>query len=229
VLTLVAALLASQVVVTPPDPGTSAPVAEGAQPTAPMPQVAEPASNPAGTINDDDPGEPPTEFNDEATEEEGPTSQETQAPDTESERAASAGGDKEDAVVAAPSSPASPSPPSPAAPCPVNDTARALSFGGLAVGGVSLLAAVTLAAVSLYERTQAQDLLDHSPAFGTIGDRYVERDPAHPDVAAYDSHRAASSILSQLSWFALGLSLAGAGIAGSAFWLGEQSEACRAR
>ncbi|MFH1810844.1 MAG: hypothetical protein ABIJ09_19025 [Pseudomonadota bacterium] len=122
--------------------------------------------------------------------------------------------------------------PSPAlvlrSPCEATETARALRYGGLGVGAVSLLGAVAFAGISLYERFQAQELLDHSPAFGKIGDRYVQRDPAHPDVAAYDGHRATSSILSQLSWFALGLSLAGAGVTGAAFLLGEQADACHA-
>lgn len=225
---LLIALLAGQPVVTPPDPPATASEPEaagGAAASAPA-QPSAPASQPAAAIQDDDPAEEP-EFEGDAT----PTE-----PDSASQPASEPAPaveptpepDVEDAMPAAAPAPDDATP-APAAPCPARETADTLRLTGLVVGGVSLLAAAGLIGVSLYERAQAQDLLDHSPAFGKVGDRYVERDPTHPDVATYDTHRAVSSILSQLSWFALGLGLGGAGVAGSALWLGEQAEACQAR
>lgn len=106
--------------------------------------------------------------------------------------------------------------------CATAERARYVRYAGLGAGGIGLLGAIGFFTVGLVERLAAQSLLDTSPAFGKLGDQYVVHDPHHADVAAYDSHRATASVMTQLVWISLGVSAVGGAVAIVSWWLGDE-------
>lgn len=113
-------------------------------------------------------------------------------------------------------------------PCSVVEQARPLIYGGLATGALGLFGAIGFLVAGTAERLQAQSLLDTSEAFAKVDDRTVVRDPGHEDVARYEEHRATASVMTQLAWISVGIALAGATTAGTAFFLSLEAEECSA-
>jgi hypothetical protein len=200
---------------TDPDPGASGSAAAGAAleqidayaPTAPDPPTAAAGSQPdtAATAGepaaDQVPASPPAPTSAGAT-----SAAASTAPDAET--------DDED----------NPAP----QPCPTAERSRYTMYGGLGAGAVGVVGALVFFTIGQVERMRAQDLLDNSPAFGEQDDHYVVRDANHEDVAAYDSHRAAASVMSQLVWVSLGVGAVGAAVSAVSFWLGDDASRCQA-